>query len=340
MRMLIAGSDEVWSLERFYVRYLAAAGVEVRTIPVQSIFYGYYNRGLINKLLFKAGLSSIGKTIGKRVETDVAEWKPDVMWVFKGMELKPDLLRRIKEQGIFLANYNPDNPFYFSGSGSGNRNISESIGIYDLHFSYDRQICSRIGEEYKIPCRILPFGFQLSDDLYEECRKQPEIQKGCFLGNPDEQRAKFLLELADSLALDVYGEGWKKFVTHPNITAHPPVYGDDFWKTLARYRIQLNLMRPHNPDSHNMRSFEVPGVGGIGLFPRTPDHAGYFKENKELFLYGDLAECKEKAAAILKMNPTKAAGIRLAARRKSIEAGYSYQDRALQVLAELKKFRL
>lgn len=338
--MLIAGSDEVWSLERFYVRYLAEAGVEVRTIPVQSIFYEYYNRGLGNKLLFKAGLSSIGKTIGKKMDAAIEEWQPDCIWVFKGMELTAKHLRRIKHEGIFLANYNPDNPFYFSGSGSGNRNVSESIGVYDLHFSYDRQICSRIGQEYKIPCAILPFGFELSEGLYEECRKQEEIQKICFLGNPDEQRAKFLQELAGSFPLDVYGEGWEKFASHPNITAHPPVYAEGFWKTLARYRIQLNLMRPHNPDSHNMRSFEVPGVGGIGLFPRTQDHASYFIENKELFLYGSVVECKEKAAAILKMNPTEAGGIRLAARQKSIEAGYSYRDRALQMLAELKKYRL
>ena len=56
------------------------------------------------------------------------------------------------------------------------------------------------------------------------------------------------------------------------------VESSDFWKVLRKYRVQLNLMRPHNLDSHNMRSIEVPAVGGIGLFPDTPDHERFFEK--------------------------------------------------------------
>lgn len=335
MKLLIAGSDEVWSLEKFYIRHLQNEGVEVEICQVQSMFYKYYQKSIINKLLFKAGLSNIYREIGNKVRNKIEEFQPDVLWVFKGMELTPDLLKWVKEKNIRLVNYNPDNPFLFSGTGSGNSNVTESIGLYDLHLTYDRNIQEQIIREYKTPCSILPFGFEISNELYAECVKQEEILKVCFLGNPDVQRGNFINQLAEKIPVDVYGHNWDKLVSHKNVQVHGPVYGKDFWKTLYKYRIQLNLMRPHNPQSHNMRSFEVPGVGGIGLFPYTPDHDQYFVNGKEIFLYKDIDECAERSKELLGLSTADAKKIRIAARSKSISSGYSYRDRASQALTEI-----
>jgi spore maturation protein CgeB len=336
MRILVAGSEEVWAMEKFYTKHLADAGAEVKVIPIQSMFYRYYYKNILHKLLHKAGLSKIYSEIAAAVKKTIEEWRPDVLWVFKGMEIGPELLQWARTKGIKLVNYNPDSPFLFSGKGSGNDNITASIGCYDLHLTYDRNIQARIRGEYGIPCSILPFGFELREEVYAECTRQQEIVKICFLGNPDDHRAAFITRLADSSAIDVYGEGWQRFVSHRNVTIHAPVYNDEFWKTLHRYRIQLNLMRPHNLDSHNMRSFEVPGVGAIGLFPDTPDHRLYFEEGKELFLYSGLDECREQAARILGLSAEEALNIRHAARAKSLAKGYTYQDRAMAVLKEMK----
>ncbi|HXB07530.1 MAG TPA: glycosyltransferase, partial [Puia sp.] len=270
----------------------------------------------------------------------IREWKPDVLWVFKGMELSPEILKWAREEKVFLMNYNPDNPFLFSGRGSGNRNVAESIGLYDLHLTYDGSVKERIGREYGITCLSLPFGFELSDAVWEKCRAQEEVKKLCFVGNPDKQRAAFIRELADDFALDIYGHGWSNFIRHHNVTICPPVYDEEFWKALYRYRGQLNLMRLHNPDSHNMRSFEVPGVGGIGLFPRTGDHTQFFEEGREVFLYGDMKECRKWAGNLLSMTDSQAGEIRRAARRRSLESKYSYRDRSFQVTAIIKEFCL
>jgi spore maturation protein CgeB len=340
MKLLLVGSNEVWSLEKHYIKYISEEGHEVKICPVQSIFLKYYQKSLINKVLFKAGLSTIERKIEQHLKDTINEWIPDVIWVFKGMEVSPGLLKWAKEKGIKLVNYNPDNPFLFSGSGSGNKNVKDSLSLYDLHFSYDRGISKRIEQEYGIQCKILPFGFELSDKLYYECCKEKEILNVCFLGNPDKARAAFIMELADAVAIDVYGNDWEKFVQHVNISVFPPVYDSDFWKTLRRYRAQLNLMRPHNPDSHNMRSFEVPGVGGIGLFPYTIDHAQYFENRKEVFLYKDLNECISQCKLLLSMSDEEAFGVRAAARLKSIQTGYSYRNRAVLALQEIKKLML
>ncbi len=330
-RILIVGSDEKWSLERIYIKHLNELGVKTSHYPAQSIFYNYYYKGIFNKLLFRFGLSRIFQKISAGLAERVKEFKPDLIWFFKGMEITPDTLRQLRDQGYFLVNYNPDNPFYFSGSGSGNKNITASIGLYNLHLSYDRGIRDRIINEFKVPCEMLLFGFELSDKLYQECTQQKEVLKLCFLGNPDKERIEFIEKIAEKLPVDVYGNDWEKKVQHSNITCHGPVYEEGFWKTLYRYRVQLNLMRPHNPASHNMRSFEIPGVGGIGLYPNTPDHRDYWNGEEIIFLYDNITNCVEKAKLLLNMNSSEAAKIRERARLRSLNSD-SYKQRTKQVL--------
>jgi hypothetical protein len=319
------------------MEHLKKDGVEAGLFPAQSIFYTYYGKSLKNKLLFKAGLSSIYRRIDVLLREEVEQFRPDVIWIFKGMEIMPSFLSWAREKNIMTVNFNPDNPFLFSGPGSGNANVTRSIGLYDLHFSYDRAICERIQREYKITARVLPFGYELTDGLYEECRRQEEIKALCFLGNPDAQRAAFIGELAAAgLPVHVYGHGWKDAIRHAGVTVNGPVYGDDFWRVLYRYRVQLNLMRPHNPQSHNMRSFEIPGVGGIGLFPDTPDHRQYFEDGKEVFIYRDTADAGRLARLILEMSADQAAAVRRNARQRSVSGGYSYQERIRSVLPYLQ----
>jgi spore maturation protein CgeB len=333
MRLLIVGSDETWSLEKHYRKHLAASlGTALDFFPLQSLFYRAYNKSVFHKLLFKAGLSGITGRLDTLARKKVLETQPSVIWVFKGMELRPSFFKWARSKGIKLVNYNPDNPFIFSGAGSGNKNVTASVGLFDLHLTYDYAVKERIETEYGIPCRILPFGFELSEELYYECTKQQEVPKLCFLGNPDAARVSFLEKIAEVLPVDVYGHNWSSFSSHPNITCHGPAYGDEYWRVLYRYRVQLNLMRKHNPGSHNMRSFEVPGIGGIGLFPDTVDHRTYFEQNREVFLYRTEIECIEMAKKIIDLHAGEASAIRINARRRSVESGYSYEARSRQVL--------
>ena len=338
MKLLIAGSDKVYAIENFYVKYLREMGVEVYHFAAQSFFYDYYQKNIFNKLLFRAGLSGILKKINDQFKNTVETFNPDIIWVFKGMELFPQSLQWAKDKKIKLVNYNPDSPFVFSGKGSGNANVANSICLYDLFLTYNSADAKKMKTFHQVASAILPFGFNITDDLYNKCVQQKEIYRACFLGNPDTNRAQFLQQLAEEgIQLDVYGNHWGKFLKHPNIRIYAPVYEDGFWQTLYRYRVQLNLMRLHNPDTHNMRSFEVPGVGGIQLAPATTDHKTYFEEGKEIFLYSDINNCRLQIKKILAMTTEDAAAIRLQARQRSLASHYTYKDRSAQALVHLNK---
>ena len=329
MRILITGSDKAHAIESLYARYMKEQGAAIFFFPATSIFYNYYYKNIFNKLTYRAGISGVLGKINAAFINLVETCKPDVIWIFKGMEFFPETLQLVKRKGIKLVNYNPDNPFIFSGKGSGNSNITNSVALYQLHFTYNLATQQKLQQEYNANTSFLPFGFDVRDELYSECLALPETMKACFLGNPDIQRASFIKELASTgISIDVYGNDWSKFVTHKNIQVFPPVYNDQFWKVLRKYRVQINLMRIHNEDSHNMRTFEIPGIGGIMVAPETTEHTLFFDNKKEAFFFRDVNACSTIIRDLLRADTIDANIIRDNARHKSVTAGYTYKERS------------
>jgi spore maturation protein CgeB len=337
MRILIVGSNKIYAIENIYQRKLEQLGMEVMIFTAQNYFYAYYQKSLLNKILYRAGLSGIIIKINKLFRKSVEDFKPKIIWIFKGMEITPATLLWVKRKKIKLVNYNPDNPFIFSGSGSGNTNVTKSIPLFDMHFTYNMEVKKKLEKMLSVSIVYLPFGFDLGDQLYKDCEEQEEIVKVCFAGNPDAKRATFIEKMAVAgIEIDVYGNNWAHFVKNHAIAIHPPVYGREFWMILRRYRVQLNLMRVHNENSHNMRSFEVPAIGGIMLAPDTPEHKLFFEDGKEVFLFSSIDRCVELANTILKLSGIEANKVRKNARERSLHSGYSYSDRAFTALQALK----
>jgi spore maturation protein CgeB len=336
MKLILIGSDHVWSLEKIYFKYLKELDVEVELFPAQNYFYEYYNHSTIHKIFYRVGVSSVIKKINQQLIDKILAFKPTIAWIFKGMEILPATLEFMKRQGVLLVNYNPDNPFLFSGAGSGNDNISKSISLYDLHLTYNLDIKTQL-EKKGYRTRILPFGFDLSEEVYAMCCTQNEIVKVCFLGNPDRNRAEFIQSLAEAgIEIDIYGKEWNKYINHPRIQTLPPVFGEEFWRVLRRYRIQLNVMRPHNGQSHNMRSFEIPAAGGIMLAPDNEEHRSFFINGHEIYLYSDLPNCLKQVRTIISLPLIEVGKVRQNARNRSLRSGYSYIERTQTVLEYLR----
>lgn len=338
MRILIIGSSEQNAIEEFYVRYLTELNIKVQLLPAQSLFYRYYSRSFFHKVYFKLGWSSIYRKINRLILSEARLFQPDFVWVFKGMEVYPETLKQLSKMGVKLVNYNPDNPFLFSGAGSGNENITNSIHFYDIHFTYNLEIKKQLEGKTKGCVYVLPFGFDIPSSVVMKVQTKEEIKRVCFLGNPDKERADFIRQLAEKgLGIDVYGNKWSEFIHHSMVTAYPAVYNMDQWEVLYRYRVQLNIMRRHNLSSHNMRTFEVPAIGGIMLAPETKEHTSFFEDGKEAFFYKNADDCFEIAEKLLRLPLEEATMVRKLARKRSLESGYSYKDRATFVAQILSR---
>ncbi|HLA58421.1 MAG TPA: glycosyltransferase, partial [Puia sp.] len=91
---------------------------------------------------------------------------------------------------------------------------------------------------------------------------------------------------------------------------------------------------------HNMRTFEIPGAGGIQLAPYSEEHASFFNENTEIFLYRDQQELLKHVEYLMNGSPEAANKIRTAARSRSLDSKYSYKDRASIVYRTLQNMML
>lgn len=336
----MVGANSEYAIERFYLKYFnEEPGVVSELFEAQNIFLTFYKKNFFNKIIFRIGYKRIYKKINDLFKIKVINFKPDIIFVFKGMELMPKTIMWAKAMKIKVVNYNPDNPFIFSGRGSGNANVTNSISLYDVHLTYNHEILELIESKYQIPTYLLPFGYDISVPSFTGICLTTEVIKVCFVGSPDKLRVDFLLKLANKgVSIDVYGSNWDKLIKHKNIDIHKPVYGDVMWDTLRKYRVQLNPLRIHNLNSHAMRSFEVPGIGGIMLAPRTAEHLKYFSEGEEAFYYDDIEEASSKLKFILSLVQKDANKIREAARKRSLSSGYHYKDRAQFALTIFNQF--
>lgn len=335
MRILIVGSTHVAALEQTYHRYFREWGAESEIFdarqPVGWI-HSLPKKGVnaIRRFLPSTGLGAVNTLLLEKVR----QWKPEVVWVFKGMEILPSTLNRLRGQVPLLASYNPDHPFQFTGPGSGNALMTRSLPLYHAHLTYQEAIADRLRAETGLPVACVAFGFDLDEPTWNAVAGLPEIVRVGFVGSADADRAGAVRTLLQAgLPVDVYGNGWNKFLNLTSgLQVFGPVYGADFWEKIRVFRVQLNLLRPHNHGSHNMRSFDVPGAGGIQLAPESAEHQRFFDAEKEVFLFNSPEEMVQKARFLLSLTPDQADLIRKRARKRSLEGGYHYRNRATEVL--------
>lgn len=277
----------------------------------------------------------------------VIAFKPDVVVVFKGMEISKHSLIQIRKLGVKLVNYNFDHPFAHFSRGTGNRYVMEAIPYYDLHITYSTFIARELYNRYQLLTAIVPFGFHLTDTQFEEVMATDFSEKCeiCFVGNPDEWRVKALKKLnQEGLRVHVYGFGWEQQLRPSDLLViHPPEalgsYWSDqleFWRVLRQYRVQLNFFRPHNRDSHNLRTFEVPAVGGILLTPDSYEQRQFFEPEKEIFFYDDFESLTNQCMKLLAMPEEEVNSIRVRARARSLREDYSYTRRTRDMMKLIK----
>jgi spore maturation protein CgeB len=333
VKVLLVGSDLDVAIERYYKKYLTGFGVEVRHYPAPDIVFNFHSKNIINKILFKLDIYKKYGFVNKELMRIADEFQPDIIWIFKGLEIFPSTLKKLGKK-FRLANFNPDHPFIIIARSNGNRNVKNSVGLYHLHFSYNTRLVKRIQDEFHIPAVFLPFAYDRFDLEYEPPESVSEVLKVCFQANPDAWRVQKIKALADAgVEVVVYGHGWDKTSLwgYNNVHLHPIASRKTFWLLNQEYRVQLNLFRKYNNDSHNMRTFEIPAVGGIQLSPYSSEQADFFEENKEIFLFKNDGQMISMAKKLLAMTRAEADEIRKAARTRSINSPYSFEDRALTV---------
>jgi spore maturation protein CgeB len=329
MKILMVGSAKPFAIEASYKKHLKK-WAEVSLFEAHDLFLAHYTKSTVHKLVYRSGFSSILQHINKKLVAIVSANRPDIVWVFKGMEIYPETLKKIKTLGAVMVNYNADDPFDYTFAGSGNQNVKKSLSLYDHHFSYSRRIVDRFRNELQIESSWLPFAYNTALPPKQSLENSKIV---CFIGNPDKERSSILHFLAKSgIQIHVYGNNWNNFVHHANILAKGSVMNDELILTAQKYYCQLNVFRPQNVNSHNMRTFEMPALGCVMFAPKSKEHSLFFEDQREAYYYENEEELLLNLKKFLEMSEKAKQDISKNAYLRSIQEKYSYADRALNVI--------
>jgi spore maturation protein CgeB len=342
-KMIIIGSFTGGAIENIYKRGVEKCGVLVDIYASADQYFPVVGRNTVNRILNKLSPDIFFKGINKRLLDFMAGRKYDTILVFKGMELYEATIRQLKKHTDLLVNYNCDHPFIFYSPGAGNSNVLNSIKEYDVHISYSRKITEQLKNDFNKQAFCIPFGYDSDITGSGTGVTKLYADRFLFIGAHDRQRTAFLEELYYP-DLDIYGDAkWKtRNLSKPYILQaykQRSLYGSDYTDAVAASSGIINLLRDQNirEDSHNMRTFEVPGYGGLLISQRTTEQLSFFEEDKEAVYFDNIDELRDKMK-FLQQNPAVAAGIKKAGYEKSRRCKYDYNERSRQLLAHLTAY--
>ena len=324
------------AIELQYESGLKKIGWEVHRLEIAENFAARIQQSVLTKIINRLSPNLLTREINKEAVTATQTLRPDVVLIFKGMALHPDTLTDIRKHTRLLVNYNPDHPLRIYSPGGTNQNVVKGVSRYDVFISYAKAITQKIKHLNGPVAYTVPFGY--INNLVQEptgVTNDTGTSAFAFVGSWDRGREETFDQL-NRTDVSIYGGGaWlqaKRGSLVHQLYQKKGLYNGELIQCFQQATGILNFMRPQNMDeaSHNMRTFEVPGVGGLLLSPYTQEQADYFEPDKEAVYFTTLSELREKMDFLSK-HPQEVASIKQAARRRSINSRYSYDDRAVEI---------
>jgi len=273
------------------------------------------------------------------------DFRPDLCIFFKGYRIFPETILKIKEDTqAAVFNINADDPLS-PNRGASSAMVRGAMTAYDCYFIWSKYLTMRLKEEGLSSVRYLPFAFDPEIHCPQQLSSEEQDGLGhdlVFVGGWDRRREVLLGNLED-FDLAIWGAWyWGKRCRNKRLVKKwqgKPVLAQMMSKVLCASKISLNIFRPQNIGSVNMRTFEAPACGAFALAERSPEAVTFFQEDKEVVYFSGADELREKARYYLEHEEERRQ-IAQAAYQRCLRSNYSYLDRAKEVLEFYREFTL
>ena len=326
MKVLISGEFWHGSLEESYARAFESIGWKVIRFDWEQISRAHP----LAKMAFadKILRLSIADRTGRWFTAATEDYQPDLVLVIKGSRVAPEILDATKRilGDRPLVNFNPDSPW---DSANKTKRIIESIPGYDTHFTWNKQLFGSFISAGAKNAFYLPFAYDplLHHPLQVEVS---EIEyDAVFVGTYSEERDKLLGTLA-SCNIRIVGNGWQRSKHVRREWVLPKaLYGEDAVRIMALGACSINILRPQNIGSHNMRTFEIPASARAMLTTRSAEQSDFFAEGKEMECFEGQDELLEK---IILFRDNKQHRVGMAENGYQRVRGETYEKRARTML--------
>jgi len=249
---------------------------------INPIRYNIYFDKVINKLSYEFN----EKVINEKLLFEIEEYKPDILFISKGVNIFPETLYKFKCMGIIIANWNPDDFFNKLNS---SRFLLDSLNIYDYVFSarkhlFEEYVNKGVKNPHYIEWYYIPWLHKKQKDIL------PVRNIVTFIGTYSKRRESLINNIDKNINIEIWGGGWN-FSTlrfKKNISIKNKFLNQiDFPYIISNSLINLNILTIENRDQTNLKIFEITASNGLLLTEDTEtsrlvlgNNAIYYNANK------------------------------------------------------------
>ncbi len=341
-RVAVVGTADPIGMPGSVARGFEALGLAVTLVPsadwAPRLGVALRGAGLVNR-----GLAEVtAPLIAARALARLQRFRPDLVVMMKCDDLPLGFeaaARRLT--GARVVAFHPDDPWNVGHglrSGPAHRRAVGHLRGADLAFLWSRPLVAR-AESEGLRARWLPFA--CDPGLHPPGGEaRPELgSEVVFIGNWDEERERMLGPLAESgVELAVWGTHyWRDRCRHPALQAAwrgRPLLAAEQGAALRASALSVNILRLQNKGATNMRTFEVPCMGGFALHEASDEAAHFFPPDVAAAYFSGPADLVTQARAWLAA-PHETRD-RIAAEGQRRAFGWTYRAWAEAILANLE----
>ena len=316
-RIIIAGQPEEAGLRDSLVTAFRRSGCTVDVLDLGPWQPPWLASAAFRQPIFGA---KFRRQFRRQVDAVAETHTVELVLVIKGAFIDSHMIDHLRMRfDSPIVCWNPDSPFdrAISNRGAG---IRSAIAAYDAYITW----APDVAEQLRPIVRVFVIPFAWDPELM-----QPTPGHGVaagrivFIGTGDRERCDWLAGLAHFRPL-IFGNRWPAI---DGLDIRPPVRGLSFCRIVGEAKWNLNLLRPQNARSHNMRTFELVGAGATQVAPYTEDHQRFLGSDSQTVLFRTRREVED----ILSSDPAE-----LLPRHPALLKEHTYADRARQLLNTLK----
>lgn len=280
----------------------------------------------------------------------LVETPADIVWAGKGAWAVPWLWKEFKKRKpkSKLVCYNADNPIVTYSRGGNRPWVTEAIPCFDLYCTYNDSLIEALRSAGARQAVRIPFAWD--PWLHPEMELSPEDYRhyacdAVFVGNGDAYREKWMGDIIQDAngrnwQIRIYGD-WSRCRDRTVMQAvcDAQLYGREMVKAIRSAKICINILRIQNEGSHNMRTFEIPGCGGLMASQYSPEQNEFFPDDEEAIYFKSATEAVEKMSALISQ-PERLATMRKRAHERAHSNTYVHRARAMMDALESLSIQL
>jgi hypothetical protein len=250
--------------------------------------YNYLFDKVLNKLLYEQN----EKLINKLLINEIDYYKPNILFISKGVNIFPETIQIFKNKNIIVVNWNPDD---FFNKLNTSKNLLSSLSQFDYVFSarqhlFEEYIDNGIKNPKYVEWYYIPW-------LHKKHNNQLVVNKVItFIGTYSKRRESILLKIEENFPIEIWGSGWlfsplrfKKNVTIKNKFLEQK----HFPKIISSSLINLNILTKENRDLTNLKIFEITASNGLLLTENNSTSKSILSDNVFYFDFNNTEKLNE-----------------------------------------------